>query len=90
MPLQAEWVDRECPLCASADTSHVFAEANIDLSKLDGFAFASRKLPEYMHPRLIECSGCGILYGSRERVLRCGYLFTHTFFEIRQIRHGDL
>jgi SAM-dependent methyltransferase len=64
MPLQAEWVDRVCPLCSSADTSHVFAEANIDLSKLDGFAFASRKLPEYMHPRLIECSGCGILYGS--------------------------
>jgi SAM-dependent methyltransferase len=45
------------------DQSNVVAESNIDLAKLDKFAFASRKRPEYMHPRLIECPGCGLLYG---------------------------
>ena len=58
------WVDRCCPLCGSVDQSHVVAESNIDLAKLDKFAFASRKRPEYMHPRLIECPGCSLLYGS--------------------------
>jgi SAM-dependent methyltransferase len=60
----APWVERSCPLCASRDQSHIVAESNIDLAKLDKFAFASRKKPEYMHPRLIECPGCSLLYGS--------------------------
>jgi len=60
----AAWVDRSCPLCGSVEQSHVVAESNIDLSKLDKFAFASRKKPEYMHPRLIECPSCSLLYGS--------------------------
>jgi SAM-dependent methyltransferase len=60
----AGWVDRPCPLCGSVDQSHVVAESNIDLAKLDKFAFASRKRPEYMHPRLIECPSCSLLYGS--------------------------
>jgi SAM-dependent methyltransferase len=60
----AAWVDRSCPLCGSVDQSHVVAESNIDLAKLDQFAFASRKKPEYMHPRLIECPACSLLYGS--------------------------
>jgi SAM-dependent methyltransferase len=51
-------------LCGSADQSRVFTDSNIDLTKLDKFAFASRKKPEYMHPRLIECPECGLLYGS--------------------------
>jgi len=59
-----KWVDRSCPLCGSADQSRVVAESNIDLTKLDEFAFASRKKPELMHPRLIECPDCGLLYGS--------------------------
>jgi SAM-dependent methyltransferase len=58
------WVDRPCPLCGSVNQSHIVAESNIDLTKLDKFAFASRKKPEYMHPRLIECPGCSLLYGS--------------------------
>ena len=58
------WVDRCCPLCRSADQSRIVAESNIDLTKLDKFAFASRKRPEYMHPRLIECPSCSLLYGS--------------------------
>ena len=62
--MNAKWTDRPCPLCGSTDRSRVFATSNVDLAALDDFAFASRKLPEYMHPRLIECGGCGILYGS--------------------------
>jgi SAM-dependent methyltransferase len=62
--VKATWVDRACPLCGSVDQSHVVAESNIDLTKLDNFAFASRKKPEYMHPRLIECPSCSLLYGS--------------------------
>jgi SAM-dependent methyltransferase len=62
--VKAAWVDRACPLCGSVDQSRVVAESNIDLTKLDNFAFASRKKPEYMHPRLIECPSCSLLYGS--------------------------
>jgi SAM-dependent methyltransferase len=59
-----EWVERRCPLCGSGIEGRVFAESNIDLAELDRFAFASRKLPEYMHARLFECGECGILYGN--------------------------
>jgi SAM-dependent methyltransferase len=55
---------RTCPLCGSADESRVFAEADFDLERLDRFAFASRKLPEYMHYRLIACPTCDLLYAS--------------------------
>jgi SAM-dependent methyltransferase len=36
----------------------------VDAARLDAFAFASRKLPEYMHHRLIECPTCDLLYAS--------------------------
>jgi SAM-dependent methyltransferase len=62
--MNMNWVDRACPLCGSRDESQVFVESNIDMARLDAFAFASRKLPEYMHPRLILCPGCGLLYAS--------------------------
>ena len=62
--MTAEWVARTCPLCGPAGNGPVFAESNIDMAKLDAFAFASRKLPEYMHPRLIDCRGCGLLFGN--------------------------
>jgi SAM-dependent methyltransferase len=61
--MKAEWVSRPCPLCGPDNQSRLFAESNVDLGQLDGFAFASRKLPEYMHARLLECGSCGILYG---------------------------
>lgn len=60
--MKFEWIERACPLCDSTESSRVFAEANIAPGELDEFAFASRKLPEYMHGRLIECPGCGLLY----------------------------
>ena len=57
-------VSRPCPLCESTDESRIFTEADFDFDKLDAFAFASRKLPEYMHYRLIECGTCDALYAS--------------------------
>jgi SAM-dependent methyltransferase len=53
---------RLCPVCQSRDRSSTYAQANIALDRLDAFAFASRKLPEYMHWRLAECGGCDLLY----------------------------
>jgi SAM-dependent methyltransferase len=55
---------RCCPVCGSSDQAHVFAPANYDLAKLDEYAFASRKMPEYMHYRLIQCPTCDLLYAS--------------------------
>lgn len=40
------------------------AEARIEPEKLDDFAFASRKRPEYMHHRLVLCEACDVLYAS--------------------------
>jgi SAM-dependent methyltransferase len=57
-------VARPCPVCGSNDESRVFAEAKIDAARLDAFAFASRKIPEYMHHRLVLCPACDLLYAS--------------------------
>ncbi|HET9870825.1 MAG TPA: class I SAM-dependent methyltransferase, partial [bacterium] len=53
---------RSCPVCGTHDEARVFAPENFDLGTLDDYAFASRKTPEYMHFRLLECPGCGLLY----------------------------
>lgn len=71
-----EMITRACPICGSSDTGTVFAEANFELDRLDSFAFASRKTPEYMHYRLIDCPGCDLLYANplpREDYLAKGY-----------------
>src|ERR1035441_3782334 len=57
-----EWIHRPCPVCGPSGGSTLFAEADFDLEKLGRFAFASRKLPEYMHYRLSLCSSCGLVY----------------------------
>ena len=56
--------NRHCPICGSSEQPVLFANANVDLSKLDDFAFASRKLPEYMHWRLLECRRCDLIFAS--------------------------
>jgi SAM-dependent methyltransferase len=57
---------RDCPLC---DTSFrgaaLFAEENIDRSKLSAFSFASRKEPEFMNHRLVRCTQCDLVYVER-------------------------
>ena len=57
-------VARLCPVCGSDDASNLFAEANFDSGKLDEYAFASRKMPEYMHHKLISCPTCDLLYAN--------------------------
>src|SRR3984893_6671823 len=51
---------RACPVCGS-EAATVFAEQRIDPAALDGFAFASRKQPEYMHYRLVVCPVRGLI-----------------------------
>ena len=55
---------RSCPVCGNGDESRIFAEARYDLARLDAHAFASRKLPEYMHYRLVLCPTCDLVYAS--------------------------
>jgi SAM-dependent methyltransferase len=55
-------VERRCPLCGSAEDSGAYADATVDFGALDKFAFASRKLPEYMHHRLLNCMACDVIY----------------------------
>lgn len=59
-----EMIARPCPVCSTEDVSRVFAPADFDPAVWDGFAFASRKLPEYMHYRLISCPRCDLLYAN--------------------------
>ena len=63
MDLQAHLRDRSCPVCGD-DVQRVAYPARIDEARLDRFAFASRKLPEFMHLRLLECPTCSVLYAS--------------------------
>ncbi len=55
---------RPCPLCNTETASRLYAEENLDFEKLDDFAFASRKVPEYMHARLMECRACDLVYAN--------------------------
>ena len=57
-------IERLCPLCGDTDASTLFAQARFDPARLGEFAYASRKLPEYMHHRLMLCSCCDVIYAS--------------------------
>jgi hypothetical protein len=61
--MKLEFIPRACPLCGG-ENFRVLAEATIDESRLTDSAFASRKLPEYMHSRMVECNLCGMLYAN--------------------------
>jgi SAM-dependent methyltransferase len=54
---------RNCPVC-DKDSGQLFAEARLDPNRIGEFAYASRKLPEYMHHRLMICSPCDVIYAS--------------------------
>lgn len=57
-------MDRACPVCNDTVAAVLFAEENVDLGKLDRAAFASRKVPEYMHWRLWQCRRCDVVFAS--------------------------
>ena len=61
--LRFELAARACPVCG-ATRARPFAPANVDPAALDAFAFASRKLPEYMHYALVVCEQCDLLYSN--------------------------
>jgi SAM-dependent methyltransferase len=62
-PIGSDLHHRNCPSCGQ-DRAVVVAEERIDASKLDGFAYASRKSPEFMHFRLVLCDTCDLLYAN--------------------------
>ena len=50
-------------MCGAAhDSAKLFLEENIDSSRLSEFSFASRKQPEYMCHRLVQCQVCDLVY----------------------------
>lgn len=59
-----ELKERSCPTCGSTETGRVFAEERLDFEALDQHAFASRKRPEHMRLRLVECPRCDLAYAS--------------------------
>jgi 2-polyprenyl-3-methyl-5-hydroxy-6-metoxy-1,4-benzoquinol methylase len=62
--MELQMRSRACPVCGSDHDYRIYADAQFDASRLGAFAFASRKLPEYMHYRLNECRRCDSLYAN--------------------------
>jgi len=55
--------NRPCPICNTpASTAKLFLNQNIDTARLSAFSFASRKLPEFMCHRLVQCPVCDLVY----------------------------
>ena len=54
---------RPCPVCGSTE-ARVFVEARFEPSELDSMSFSSRKVPEGLYHRLLECESCDLLYAS--------------------------
>jgi SAM-dependent methyltransferase/rubredoxin len=53
--------DRACPVCGA--TTHVsFADEHIDPERINDFTYASRKQPEFMCLRLVQCTSCNLVY----------------------------
>ncbi len=57
---------RSCPVChTDFEKAKLFVEKNLDPAKLTGFSFASRKEPEYMCHRLVQCTNCDLVYADQ-------------------------
>ena len=56
------WEARDCPICESRGRPRLLWDATVDATRLDSFAFASRKIPETMHLRLVRCDRCDLVY----------------------------
>lgn len=55
---------RRCPVCGSTDDSSVIAEATFDRDAWTIISFSSRKLPEFIHHRVVCCPTCDLAYAS--------------------------
>ena len=56
-------MSRPCPICAdAAENATLFVKRNIDPAKLSAFSFSSRKEPEFMSHRLVQCRTCDLVY----------------------------
>ena len=54
---------RSCPICnTDSSVARLFLARNIDQGRLSGLSFASRKLPEFMCHRLVQCPHCDLVY----------------------------
>lgn len=53
--------DRACPVCNTV-TYVKFADEHIDPEKINDFTYASRKQPEFMCLRLVQCTNCSLVY----------------------------
>ncbi len=57
---------RSCPVChTDFEKANLFIEKNLDPAKLSGFSFASRKEPEYMCHRLVQCTNCDLVFADQ-------------------------
>lgn len=74
--MSPEFRARPCPVCGSRDDSHVFTEKTLDDAMWKDLSFSSRKLPEYLVHRMVECPDCDLVYASPaplEEVLEQAY-----------------
>ena len=57
---------RDCPVCGTCHSlaGLVFSE-NIDPGRVSGLSFASRKEPEFMCHRLVECPTCDLVFADQ-------------------------
>jgi SAM-dependent methyltransferase len=57
-------LERPCPICDAGAPGREYYPARLDASRLNEFAFSSRKVPEFLHYRLVQCAGCDVLYAN--------------------------
>jgi SAM-dependent methyltransferase len=55
--------DRTCPVCHSS-RHKPFSDEKLDAAKIGEFAYASRKVPEFMCLRLVCCLDCNLVYAA--------------------------
>jgi len=58
-------VPRNCPVCgAPPGQGKVYFERAINPAQLNDFSFASRKVPEFMCYRMVQCSRCAVVFAA--------------------------
>jgi len=56
-------MQRSCPICQTqAARARIFLNENLDSERLTAFSYASRKSPEYMCLRMLQCPTCDLVF----------------------------